>query len=548
MSRLRIAIAQINCVVGDLSGNRQRILQAATAAATAGADLLITPELALSGYPPEDLLLRDDFYRQCDVAMQQLLVEAQQQAPQLALLVGHPHAEDGARYNAASLLHQGRVITRYYKQYLPCYEVFDEERYFATGSLPCVVTIAGVRCGILICADLWQPGVAEATQRTGAEILLSLNASPYHLDKQTRRLEVLRSRIAATGLPIIYANLIGGQDELIFDGTSCVLNAQGELTHQLPAFAEQLAYVDVVDGQVVAGTVTPLATTDAAAYHALLLGLRDYVTKNGFKSVLLGLSGGVDSALVLALAVDALGAERVQAVMLPSPHTAQMSLDDAAELARRLHVTLDEIAITPAMQVMDELLAPHLARLPAAQSGHDITAENLQARLRGMLLMALSNRSGALVLTTSNKSESAVGYSTLYGDMAGGLAVLKDVLKTRVYSLCRFRNSWPGGPVIPDNILSRAPSAELRPNQTDQDSLPDYATLDAIIQGYVEDESSAAELVAQGLPKEAVEHTIKLLRSSEYKRRQAPMGLRITRRGFGRDWRLPITNRYSDEW
>lgn len=549
MTRLRIAIAQINCVVGDLAGNRARILKAAEAAAAAGANLLITPELALCGYPPEDLLLRDDFYRLTEAAMQQLIQESQQRTPDLALLIGHPHAENDQRYNAATLVHQGRVVTRYYKQYLPCYEVFDEERYFTTGTLPCVVTIAGVRCGILICADLWQPGAAEATQRTGAEVLLSLNASPYHLDKQSRRLEILRERIAATGLPIVYANLVGGQDELIFDGASCVLDAQGELTHQLGAFEEQLACVDIIDGQVVPGEQSALPASDAAAYQALVLGLRDYVAKNGFQRVLLGLSGGVDSALVLALAVDALGAERVQAVMLPSPYTAQMSLDDATELARRLGVTLDEIAIAPAMQVMDDLLAPQLASLPTPMDpGRDTTSENLQARIRGLLLMAISNRSGALVLTTSNKSESAVGYATLYGDMAGGLAVLKDVLKTRVYRLCHYRNSLADGPVIPDNILTRAPSAELRPNQTDQDSLPDYATLDAIIAAYVEDELSPREIIARGLPAAAVERSIRLLRISEYKRRQSPVGLRITRRGFGRDWRLPITNRYPDEW
>ncbi len=541
MNRLRIAIAQINCVVGDIKGNAERILAAAASARDLGADLLLTPELALCGYPPEDLLLRPDFYRSATRELQQLAARAAELAPDLALLVGHPEETRGKRFNAASLLRDGIVAATYHKHRLPNYEVFDEERYFEPGSAPCVLTLNGVRCGVNICADVWEAGAADAAHAAGAELLLALNASPFHLNKQARRYQVLRERIAATGMPVIYANMVGGQDELVFDGASFALDEQGELTHQLPAFAESIDIVEYADGRLLPGTVTPPQSIEAEAYAALKLGVRDYLGKNGFPGAIIGLSGGVDSALTLAIAVDALGADKVRAVMMPSPYTAQMSLDDSREMIRNLGVRYDEIPIEPAMRTFAELLAPQFAGLPA-----DTTEENLQARIRGMLLMALSNKTGAIVLTTGNKSEMAVGYATLYGDMAGGFAVIKDIYKTFVYRLCDYRNRLSAD--IPTNILTRAPSAELKPDQKDQDSLPEYATLDAIIEAYMEQDLSPRQIVAQGHAPTDVRRVVGMLKRSEYKRRQAPVGIRITRRGFGKDWRYPITSRYSDEW
>ncbi|KYC29373.1 putative glutamine-dependent NAD(+) synthetase [Sterolibacterium denitrificans] len=548
MSRLRIAIAQIDCLVGDFSGNAERILAAAARASELGADLLLTPELALSGYPPEDLLLRPDFHRVAAHELQILARRAAERAPGLALLVGHPEARDDLRFNAASLLQDGRITATYHKQNLLDQQVFDERRYFSAGTRPCVLTLKGVRCGVNICADIWEPGAAESTRAAGAELLLVLNASPFHPDKTAQRHEVLRARIAATGMPAIYANLVGGQDELVFDGASFALDAQGRLTHQLPACEEALAIVEYRDGRLLPGeaeaAIATTPSTEAAIYAALKLGVRDYIDKNGFPGAIIGFSGGVDSALVLAIAVDALGAERVRAVMLPSPYTSQMSLDDARAMARNLGVRYDEIPIAPAMQTFSALLAPQFADLP--DNPLDTTAENLQARIRGMLLMALSNKTGAIVLTTGNKSEMAVGYATLYGDMAGGFAVLKDVCKTLVYRLCRYRNGLRAD--IPENILTRAPSAELKPNQTDQDTLPDYATLDAIVTAYMEQDLGPREIVALGHAAADVRQVLALLRRNEYKRRQAPVGIRITRRGFGRDWRCPITSRHQDEW
>jgi NAD+ synthetase len=544
MSRLRIAIAQINCRVGDFSGNVERILAAAVRARAQGAELLLTPELALCGYPPEDLLLRPDFYRLAASQLQTLASRAAELAPGLALLVGHPEMRGELRYNAASLLQDGRIVTTYHKQRLLNQQAFDESRYFVAGNTACVLNINGVRCGLAICADIWTPGVAEASLAAGAELLLVLNASPFHLDKTAQRHEALRARIAATGLPLIYANLVGGQDELVFDGASCVFDANGKLTHQLPHCAEALVVIDYCDGQLPPGDIAATPSTESAVYAALKLGLRDYIEKNNFPGAIIGFSGGADSALVLAIAVDALGAQRVRAMMLPSPYTSQMSLDDARAMAGNLGVRYEEIAIGPAMQTFAELLAAPFADLLTHPA--ETTAENLQARIRGMLLMALSNKTGAIVLTTSNKSETAVGYATLYGDMAGGLAVLKDVYKTLVYRLCRYRNSLR--PDIPENILTRAPSAELKPNQTDQDSLPDYAVLDAIVAAYMEHNLSPREIIAQGHAAADVQRVLDLLKGNEYKRRQAPVGIRITPRSFGKDWRYPITSRYPGEW
>jgi len=532
---LTIAVAQFNAVLGDLAGNVDRLVRCAEEAHGRGADVLLTPELAICGYPPEDLLLRPDFYVACDAALEQLA----QRVQGITLVVGHPQAVGDRRFNAATVIADGQRRATYHKLHLPNYEVFDEARYFDTGDAPCVVEIAGVRCGINICADVWEADAANLARAAGAELLLVLNASPCHLDKQALRLEVLRQRIAATGLPVVYANLVGGQDELVFDGASFALDAQGEVRMRLPQFEEAVGVVSYDAGRLQSTQLVPLLAPEAEAYSALVLGVRDYIGKNGFPGVIIGLSGGIDSALTLAIAVDALGADKVRAVMMPSPYTAQMSLDDSREMIKILGVRYDEIPIAGAMETFAEILAPQFAGLSA-----DTTEENLQARIRGMILMALSNKTGSLVLTTGNKSEMAVGYATLYGDMAGGFAVIKDVYKTLVWRLSRYRNTL--SPVIPENIITRPPSAELKPGQVDQDSLPPYEVLDAIVQAYMEDDKSPREIIAAGQPAEAVQKVVRLLRIAEYKRRQAPVGIRITPRGFGKDWRYPITNRYRD--
>jgi len=534
---LKIAIAQINVVVGDLAGNAERIIDFARRAVALGADLLLTPELALCGYPPEDLLLRPDFYAACDRELDALAARL----PGIAVLVGHPQARDGRRYNAATLIDNGRRVATYYKHRLPNYEVFDEERYFDSGDAPCVLTLKGVRCGVNICADVWEAGAADLARQAGAELLLVLNASPYHVGKQAQRAEVLRDRITATGLPVVYANMVGGQDELVFDGASFALDARGIVRCQLPQFEEALAVVEFADGGLQPGTIAPEQAMEAEVYQALVLGTRDYLGKNGFPGAIIGLSGGIDSALTLCIAVDALGPDKVRAVMMPSPYTAEISLDDSREMVRRLGVRYDEMPIAPAMNTFADLLAPEFAGLPA-----DTTEENLQARIRGMILMALSNKSGSLVLTTGNKSEMAVGYCTLYGDMAGGFAVIKDIAKTLVYRLSRWRNTV--SPVIPERIITRPPSAELKPDQTDQDSLPPYEVLDAIVDAYMEKDLSPRAIIAQGYAEVDVRRVVRLLKISEYKRRQAPVGIRVTQRGFGKDWRYPITNRYRDEY
>jgi NAD+ synthetase len=536
MSRLTVAIAQFNAVLGDLAGNVERIVQLAGEARAAGADLLLTPELAICAYPPEDLLLRPDFYRACDAAVSELA----RRVEGIAVLVGHPTAEASGRYNAASLIVDGERRAIYRKQKLPNYEVFDEERYFVPGDSACVFELKGVRCGVSICEDVWTPSVAEQARAGGAELLLVLNASPYHENKQKKRAEVLQARIATTGMAVIYANLVGGQDELVFDGGSLGIDAVGQVQVELPRFAEALGLATYADGRLQAGQVAASMAIEEEIYRALVLGVRDYLGKNRFPGALIGLSGGIDSALTLCVAVDALGADKVRAVMMPSPYTAQMSLDDSRALVKTLGVRYDELSIGPAMDVFDTLLQPFFAGLPA-----DTTEENVQARVRGNILMALSNKTGSLVLTTGNKSEMAVGYCTLYGDMAGGFAVIKDVYKTMVYRISRWLNRERE--VIPWNIITRAPSAELRPNQTDQDNLPPYEVLDAIVDAYMENRSPR-DIVAGGLPEADVRRVVRLLRIAEYKRRQAPVGIRITPRGFGKDWRYPITNRYVDEW
>ncbi len=534
---LKIALAQINTVVGDLSGNAARILDFACRAKAQGADLLLTPELALCGYPPEDLLLRGDFYVACERELDALAAAL----PEIAVLVGHPLRQGDRFFNAASLLCDGKRLATYRKTRLPNYEVFDEQRYFAADDTPCVVTLNGTRCGINICADVWESGAPERARAAGAEILLVLNASPYHIGKQELRTEVLRERVAATGIPLLYVNMVGGQDELVFDGGSLALDAHGALCCQLPKFEEALGFVTFAAGRLQGGVIVAEQPLEAEIYQALVLGVRDYLGKNGFPGAIIGLSGGIDSALTLCVAVDALGADKVRAVMMPSPYTAEISLADSREMIRLLGVRYDEIAIEPAMHVFAGMLEKEFAGLPA-----DTTEENLQARIRGMLLMALSNKTGSLVLTTGNKSEMAVGYCTLYGDMAGGFAVIKDIAKTLVYRLARWRNSVSYA--IPERIITRPPSAELKPGQTDQDSLPPYEVLDAIIEGYMENDLSPREIIAQGHAEADVRRVVRLLRINEYKRRQAPVGIRVTQRGFGKDWRYPITNRYRDPY
>jgi NAD+ synthase (glutamine-hydrolysing) len=539
VSHVRVAVAQINFTVGDLDGNVRKIVEFAGRAVDAGADVLVTTELALSGYPPEDLLLRRSFYESCDAALTRLAAEL---APlrDLHVLVGHPLAREGQRFNAASLLRQGVVLGTYCKHDLPNYDVFDEQRYFTPDNRPFVFEVRGTRFGVNICEDTWYSYAPECARAAGSQVLLVPNGSPFHLGKQATRLGVMREHVSSHGLALVYANQVGGQDELVFDGASFVLNAQGTLAAIAPQFEEHLLLVDFDEG-VPRPQICPQAQPlEAQAYAALTLGVRDYVGKNGFPGGIVGLSGGVDSALTLAVACDALGAERVRAVMMPSQFTAEMSWVDARQLARNLSVSYEELPIQPPFDAVLSTLAR-----PFRGAAWDATEENIQARIRGLLLMGLSNKSGSIVLTTGNKSEMAVGYCTLYGDMAGGFAVIKDLLKTLVYSAARYRNTL--SPAIPERILTRAPSAELRANQTDQDTLPPYETLDTIIRLYMEEGASVEEILEAGVPQEDVRRVVAMIHASEYKRRQAPVGIRITHRAFGRDWRYPITNRFREQ-
>ncbi|MEN8515468.1 NAD+ synthase [Burkholderia sp. RS02] len=569
--KTRLALAQINVTVGDFAGNVARIVAAARAAHNDGAHLMVAPELALSGYPPEDLLLRPAFYAAAAAALDSL-ADALKAFDGLAVLVGHPlrgvggdppggaplaSAVDGNAnrpiergvpptdtFNAVSLIVGGEIVGTYRKQDLPNAEVFDEKRYFATDAEPLVFELNGVKYGVIICEDAWHASAAQIAKAAGAQVLLIPNGSPYHMNKEAVRIDILRARIRETGLPMVYVNLVGGQDELVFDGGSFVLDAQGALVAKMPQFDEGHAIVEFDGARPLPGAITPELSTDAQVYRALVTGVRDYIGKNGFPGVLVGLSGGVDSALVLAVACDALGPERVRAVMMPSRFTADISTTDAAEMARRVCVRYDEIAIAPMFDAFRASLAGEFAGL-----AEDATEENIQARIRGTLLMALSNKFGSIVLTTGNKSEMAVGYCTLYGDMAGGFAVIKDIAKTLVYRLCRYRNETADyvlRNVIPERILTRAPSAELRENQTDQDSLPPYDVLDAIMRMYMEEDRPLAEIVAAGYAQADVERVTRLIKINEYKRRQAPIGIRVTHRAFGRDWRYPITSRFTE--
>lgn len=542
---LNVTIAQLNFMVGDIAGNTQIVLDAAQEAQQAGSELILFPELALIGYPPEDLLLRPSVEKRVTKALARLMAEL---PPELYVLVGYPRMKGDKLFNAAGVLHKGELVAEYFKQELPNYQVFDEKRYFEEGDSPCIVTIKGIPMGITICEDIWHPGPMAKAKAAGARLMLNLNASPYHLNKISIRDALVKQRAKEGDMAIIYSNLSGGQDELVFDGASMVVDHQGKLLFRAPEFATDLYHlkldVEQAEEQVIVGIdsqdITPHMTPEPSVYNALVMGVRDYVNKNGFKGAVLGLSGGIDSAVTLAVAVDALGAERVEAVMMPFRYTSQMSLDDAEAEAVRLGVAYKVLPIEPMYEAFMGVLADEFSG-----TQKDTTEENLQARCRGVMLMAISNKKGFIVLTTGNKSEMAVGYSTLYGDMAGGFDVLKDVPKTMVYRLAEYRNQLtPENPPIPQNVIDRPPSAELAPDQKDQDSLPEYDVLDQILENYIERDLSAEEMIHLGFAESDVHRVIRLVDLNEYKRRQAPVGVRITPRGFGRDRRYPITCRW----
>lgn len=535
--RLRLALAQLNLFVGDVDGNAARVIAAARDAQAQGADLVMFPELALAGYPPEDLLFHSGFRRQVQAAIARVCRES----GGIDVLVGYPEYDGTTIYNSAALVRGGRVYANHRKQCLPNYKVFDEKRYFTQGRSPTLVDVKGVRIALLVCEDVWEKVPAAEAKAAGAELVLVVNASPYQLHKQRNRQAVVRERALEVGLPFVYVNLVGGQDELVFDGNSFVMDADGTLTQRLPAWREALAYVEFErrDGRLrpLVGAIEPELSEEASVYSALVQGVRDYVTKHRFPGVVLGLSGGVDSALTLAIAVDALGPERVHAVMMPSRYTARISLDEAAAQARLLGVKYSVLSIEAMFEATLATLRDEFAgRAP------DTTEENIQSRCRGVLLMAISNKTGAMVLTTGNKSEMAVGYATLYGDMAGGFAPLKDCPKVLVFRLCAYRNSL--SPAIPQKVIDRPPSAELRADQKDTDSLPPYDVLDPILEAFIEDDLSVDEIVAQGFDKATVQRVLEMVKRNEYKRRQAPPGIRISGRAFGRDWRYPITSGY----
>jgi NAD+ synthase (glutamine-hydrolysing) len=551
---LHICIAQLNFLVGDMPGNAQKIIDAAREAYGRGARLVLTPELSICGYAAEDLYLRPAFVAACDDALKTVARELAG-LKGLHVVVGHPVGGDlrsksvqvQRRLNAASVVCEGRLLETYAKRELPNYQVFDERRYFTPGKGSCVFHVDGINVGLLICEDAWFDEPALLAQETGAQLLAVINASPFHVGKGGERVARMADRARAVGLPIVYAHLVGGQDEVVFDGGSFAVDAQGALVGRAPAFREDLFMLtaDIGDGRpVLSAPMAPEREPDADLWDALVLGVRDYIGKNGFPGVLLGLSGGIDSALVLAIAVDALGNDKVRTVMMPSPYTADISWIDARDMASRLGVRYDEISIAPQFEAFKAALANEFRGLP-----EDTTEENIQARIRGVLLMALSNKFGSIVLTTGNKSEMATGYCTLYGDMAGGFAVIKDVFKTSVFALARWRNKndpyGTGASPIPERIITRPPSAELRAGQVDQDSLPPYEILDAILARYMQDDEGVEQLVAAGFDRAVVEKVARLVRINEYKRRQSPVGIRVSYRSFGKDWRYPITGKFG---
>jgi NAD+ synthase (glutamine-hydrolysing) len=554
---LKISVAQLNFVVGDMSGNADKIIDAARLAYADGVRLLLTPELSICGYACEDLFLRPAFIRACDDAVK-TVAHALAGLKDLSVVVGHPCGGESrtrsvavpSRFNAASVVCEGAVVATYAKRELPNYQVFDERRYFTPGQDVCVFEAgeagAKVKVGLLICEDAWFEAPAQLAKDAGAQLLAVINASPFHVGKGHEREQMMRSRVLSCGLPLVYAHLVGGQDEVVFEGHSFALDADGTLAGRAPSFVENsfLVQASQLSGtQYLTAKVAPERTAEADLWDALVLGVRDYITKNGFPSVLLGLSGGIDSALVLAIAVDALGKDRVRTVMMPSPYTADISWIDAREMANRLEVRYDEISILPEFEAFKKSLALDFRGLT-----EDTAEENIQARIRGTLLMALSNKFGSIVLTTGNKSEMATGYCTLYGDMAGGFAVIKDLAKTTVFKLARWRNEhdpYATHPQpIPERIITRPPSAELRADQTDQDSLPEYVVLDAIIERYMENDESIEDIILAGFDRAEVEKVTRLIKINEYKRRQSPVGIRVTHRSFGKDWRYPITNKF----
>ncbi|MDP2818594.1 MAG: NAD+ synthase [Polaromonas sp.] len=558
---LKICVAQLNYCVGDMLGNAQKIIDAARTAYADGARLLLTPEMAICGYAAEDLFLRRSFIAACDDAVNHIAHELAG-LKGLVVVVGTPtHGDNGRglrtksvevqqRHNAARVLRDGRVIETYAKRELPNYQVFDERRYFTPGQGVCVFEVGegadAVRIGLLICEDAWFEEPARLAKEAGAELLAVINASPFHVGKGSEREQMMRERVLATGLPLVYAHLVGGQDEIVFEGRSFALQADGALAGRAESFKENLFVAHVQRAQTaikLVANMAPERSAEADLWDALVLGVRDYLGKNGFPGAILGLSGGIDSALVLAIAVDALGADKVRTVMMPSPYTADISWIDAREMAARLKVRYDEISIIPEFEAFKASLAGEFKGLP-----EDTTEENIQARIRGVFLMALSNKFGAIVLTTGNKSEMATGYCTLYGDMAGGFAVIKDLLKTTVFRLAEWRNAndpcGTGSNPIPERIITRPPSAELRAGQTDQDSLPPYEVLDAILRRYMENDESIESILAAGFDRVVVERVTRLIKTNEYKRRQAPIGIRVSHRSFGKDWRYPVTNKF----
>ena len=542
-SALTLVIAQLNFLVGDIDGNAQRIIETVHQAQQQGAvDVVVFPELTLTGYPPEDLLLRPSLQKRIDRALNSIA----DAILDVDVVLGCPYFIEGKLYNCAVLIHAGRIETIYKKQHLPNYQVFDEVRYFTPGDEAQVVHIKGVPVGLTVCEDIWFAGPARKAVAAGARLIININASPFHINKRQEREQALKARVAESQVPIVYTNMVGGQDELVFDGNSLVIDQHGAIRFSAPAFVEGVYSVQFNwDGSSVTLAApslplsAPVLNVEASAYNAMVLGLRDYVNKNGFPGVVLGLSGGIDSALSLAVAVDALGAERVQAVMMPFRYTAAMSIEDAEAQAQRLGVRYLCLPIEAVYDAYKSTLAPVFA-----DRAVDKTEENLQARCRGTLLMALSNKYGSMVLTTGNKSEMAVGYATLYGDMVGGYNVLKDVYKTLVFRLATYRNNLPDGPIIPQRVIDRPPSAELAPGQVDEDSLPPYAVLDRILELYVEQDYCAEDIVSAGFEREVVYRILRLVDLNQYKRDQAPVGVRITRRGFGKDRRYPITCRW----
>jgi NAD+ synthase (glutamine-hydrolysing) len=538
VSSVSVALAQLDLVVGDVAGNTERILEyTARAREEFAADIVLFPELSVCGYPPEDLLFHSSMRRHVEDAVRRI----QQQTRDVAVVIGFPEYADGVIYNSAAVLRDGRELARYRKHLLPNYRVFDEKRYFTPGKEAAVFKINGIRCGLNICEDIWQKEPVAASRSAGAEVIFVINGSPYDVNSQASREEVARKRVKEVGVPLVYLNMVGGQDELVFDGGSFVMDGDGEITFRADVFDEAFHVIELRgEARGVAPRPGPVAeplAADASVYKALVTGTRDYVEKHEFPGVVIGLSGGIDSALVTAIATDALGPERVRAVMMPFRYTATMSQEDAAAQAKALGIRYDVISIEPIYEATVRQLAPVFAG-----RDRDVTEENIQSRARGILLMAMSNKTGSMVLTTGNKSEMAVGYATLYGDMAGGFAPIKDCSKSLVYRLARYRNSL--SPVIPERVITRAPSAELRPGQKDTDSLPDYSVLDPILKAFIEENLSVAEIVERGFERQTVVRILEMVKRNEYKRRQAPPGIRISRRAFGRDWRYPITSRY----